>query len=111
MDGNEDVLRVQTYFVDAEVPLLCGKQMLESWNFKIDRQEKVLYIQMKTAEDHGKKFIKMEDTTGEHYGITRKTKQEKNKSLFLMEEDTGILFWEYKEGYLCSSNQEVKCLS
>ena len=30
MDGNEDVLKVQTYIVDAEVPFLCGKQTLES---------------------------------------------------------------------------------
>ena len=30
MDGKEDVLKVQTYLVDAEVPFLCGKQTLES---------------------------------------------------------------------------------
>ena len=35
MDGREDVLQVQTYLVDAEVPFLCGKQTLESWNFNI----------------------------------------------------------------------------
>ena len=40
MDGKEDVLTVQTYLVDAEVPFLCGKQTLETWNFKIDGQEK-----------------------------------------------------------------------
>ena len=28
MDGKEDVLKVQTYLVDAEVPFLCGKQTL-----------------------------------------------------------------------------------
>ena len=36
MDGKEDVLIVQTYLVDAEVPFVCGKQTLETWNFKID---------------------------------------------------------------------------
>ena len=35
LDGREDVLVIQTYLVDAEVPFLCGKQTLESWNFKI----------------------------------------------------------------------------
>ena len=54
MDGKEDVLKVQTYLVDAEVPFLCGKQTLDSWNFKIYGQEKTLEIQMKTDEDEGK---------------------------------------------------------
>ena len=30
MDGKEDVLLVQTYLVDAEVPSLYGKQTLET---------------------------------------------------------------------------------
>ena len=30
MDGKEDVLTVQTYLVDVEVPFLCGKHTLES---------------------------------------------------------------------------------
>ena len=33
LDGREDVLVVQTYLVDAEVPFLCGKRTLETWNF------------------------------------------------------------------------------
>ena len=40
MDRKEDVLIVQTYLVDAHVPFLCGKQTLETWNFKIDGQKK-----------------------------------------------------------------------
>ena len=36
LDGKEDVLVIQTYLIDAEVPFLYGKQTLESWNFKID---------------------------------------------------------------------------
>ena len=36
LDGKKDMLTVQTYLVDAKVPFLCGKQTLESWNFKID---------------------------------------------------------------------------
>ena len=30
LDGREDVLIVHTYLVDAKVPFLCGKQMLEN---------------------------------------------------------------------------------
>ena len=41
LDRREDVLTVHTYHVDAEVPFLCGKQMLESWNFRIDSREKI----------------------------------------------------------------------
>ena len=55
MDGKEDVLIVQTYLVDSEVPFLCGKQTLETWNFKIDGQEKILEIQMKLGQDNDKK--------------------------------------------------------
>ena len=43
----EDVLVVQTYLVDVEVPFLCGKRTLEIWNFKIDGRRKVLEIQSK----------------------------------------------------------------
>ena len=34
LDGREDVLTIQTYLGDAEVPFMYGKQTLESWNFK-----------------------------------------------------------------------------
>ena len=47
LDGKEDFLVIQTYLIDAEVPFLCGKQTLESWNFKIDGREKILEIQSK----------------------------------------------------------------
>ena len=96
MDGKEDVLIVQTYLVDAEVPFLCGKQTLETWNFKIDGQEKILEIQMKTGQDNGRKLLKMEETTGGHYGIVLETRKKKNTNLFLVEEDSGILFMEDK---------------
>ena len=51
LDGREDVMIIQTYFVDAEVPFLCGKQTLESWSFKIDRIEKILEIRIKNDPD------------------------------------------------------------
>ena len=55
LDGKEDVLTVQTYLVDVEVSFLCGKQTLESWNFKIYGNEKILEIQMKTKQDNVRK--------------------------------------------------------
>ena len=93
MDDIDDVLIVKTYLVDAEVPFLCGKQTLESWNFKIDGQEKILEIHMKTGDDNGRKYIKMEHIVGGHYSIILETKKETNNSLFLMDEDTGVLFF------------------
>ena len=50
---------IHTYLVDAEVPFLCGKQTLESWNFKIDGREKILDIQLISDQDCSKKLIKM----------------------------------------------------
>ena len=93
---------MQTYLVDADVPFLCGKQTLETWNFKIDGQEKILEIQLKSGQDNGRKLIKMVDTTGGHYGIILETRKKNNSSLFLVEDDSGILFMEDKEGDLCS---------
>ena len=49
MDGKEDILVVQMYLLDAEVPFLCGTQTLEAWNFKINGTNKILEI--KTRAD------------------------------------------------------------
>ena len=73
LDGREDVLTVQTYLVDGEVPFLCSKQTLESWNFKIDGKEKILEVQMEIGQDNGKKLIRMIDTAGGHNGIILET--------------------------------------
>ena len=60
-------------------------------------------IHLRTGKDNGKKLIKMEDTAGGHYGIILETRK-KSADVFLVEEDTGILFMEDKEGDLCSFN-------
>ena len=53
MDGKEDVLRVFTYLVDADVLFLCGKRtMVEKWNLKIDTKNMVL-----ETEINGKRRI------------------------------------------------------
>ena len=56
---------------------------------------------MKNSDDQGKKFLKMEDTAGGHYGIVLETWKEKGDSPF-EDEDLGILFMEDKKGELCS---------
>ena len=48
LDGKEDMLTIQTYLVDAEVPFLCAKRTLEGWDFNIDGREKILEIGLKT---------------------------------------------------------------
>ena len=88
--------------VDAEVPFHCGKQTLESWNFKINGPEKILEIHMKNGDDQGKKFLKMEDTVGGHYEIVLETRINETKDSSKAEEDLGILFMEDKENSLCS---------
>ena len=35
-NGSEEVLKVQTYIVDAKVPFLLGKKTLKLWNSKVD---------------------------------------------------------------------------
>ena len=44
LDGREDVLIIQTYIIDAEVPFLCGKKTRDSLNLNIHGIEKILEI-------------------------------------------------------------------
>ena len=75
---------------------------MESWNFKIDGNEKILEIQMKTGQYIGKKLIRMIDTAGGHYGIILETRKKSSTNLFLVEDDSGTLFVEDEDGDLCS---------
>ena len=47
LDRREDVLTIQVYLVNVEIPFLCGKQTLEGSNFQIDGQDKILEITSK----------------------------------------------------------------
>ena len=67
LDEKEDVLIIQTYLVDAEVPFWRGKRTLESWDLNIDGREKVLEIASKI--DSSRIKLKMIDTQGGHYNI------------------------------------------
>ena len=102
LDGKEDVLVIQTYLVDSEVPFLCGKQTLESWNFKIDSQDKILEIQTKSDQDCTRKLVKMVDTTGGHYSVILETRKKASSSLFFIAYGSGILFVEDEKKDLCS---------
>ena len=64
MDGREDVLIIQTYLVDAEIPFLCGKRTLKGWNFQIDGRNKVLEFTSRTNGSRMKP--KIIDTEGGH---------------------------------------------
>ena len=72
-----------------DVPFLCGKWMLELWNFKIDGKRKVL--EMNT--DGKKKEFEMVDTLENHYGIVLETRGRKA---------VDVLFLEDAQGELCS---------
>ena len=102
LDGREDVLVIQTYLVDAEVPFLCGKQTLESWNFKIDGRKKVLEIQTRSDQDCSRKLIRMIETVGGHYGIVLKTRKKDGSVVLLVEDSSGVLFMEDEKNNLCS---------
>ena len=102
-DGRENVLVIQTYITDAEVPSLCVKKTLESWKFNIYSIEKILEIKIKSEEGSSKKLLKMVDTAGGHYGIVLETqKKKKDTEVNLVEDDTGILFVEDSRNELCS---------
>ena len=36
MAGKQDVIKLFVYLVEADVPFLCGKRMLESWDAKLN---------------------------------------------------------------------------
>ena len=102
MDGREDVFTIQTYFMDAEVPFLCGKRTLEDWNFQINRRNMVLEISSNI--DGSRIQIQMIDTKGGHYGVVLETQRKKNV-LYLEDalgDELGVLFLEDKEEELCS---------
>ena len=71
LDGKEDVLTIQTYLVDTEIPFLCGKRTLEDWRFQIDGRDKILEITSKT--DGSRMKVRMIDTKGGHYVVVLET--------------------------------------
>ena len=60
LDGKEDVLKVFTYLVDADVSFLCRKKTIEKWNSKINTNIKVL----ETEIEGEKKNFRIIETGG-----------------------------------------------
>merc|ERR1712240_478950 len=84
MDGKEDVLRVFTYLVDADVPFLCEKRtMVERWNSKIDTKNMVL----ETEIDGIKKEFRMIETGGNHVALEIEKGNLKEEQIFFTEEN------------------------
>jgi len=66
LDGKEDVLKVFTYLVDADVPFLCGKRELKDrWKSKIDTENNVL----ETKIDGKRKDFRIVGTGGNHVAL------------------------------------------
>ena len=83
MDGKEDVLRVFTYLVDADVPFLCGKRtMVVKQNSKIDTKNMVL----ETEIDGTRKDLKLIETAGNHLAIEIERKSVKEEEIFFAKE-------------------------
>ena len=56
---------VQAYLVDADIPFLCGKRMMELWQSEIDTKKKILETEINGRQ----RYFKMVVTTGKHYEI------------------------------------------
>merc|ERR1712240_832276 len=83
MDGKEDVLRVFTYLVDADVPFLCGKRkMVEKGNSKIDTKNMVL----ETEIDGVRKDFKLIETAVNHVSIEIERKSVTEEEIFYAKE-------------------------
>ena len=65
LDGREDVLRVNTYLVDADIPFLCGKSELTEWKSKIDTENEIL----ETKIDGRRQNFRMVGTSGNHMAL------------------------------------------
>ena len=85
LDGKEDVLKVFTYLVDADVPFLCGKrEMAERWKSKIDTENKVF----ETKIEGKRKDFRIVVTGGNHVAIEiEKRDLKEEERLFANEEE------------------------
>merc|ERR1711867_209553 len=81
LDGKEDVLKVFTYLVDADVLFLCGKrEMVDRWNSKIDTKNRVL----ETEIDGKRKNFKIIETGGNHVAIEIEKRNLKEEEIFFV---------------------------
>ena len=87
LDGKEDVLKVFTYLVDADVPFLCGKrEMVERWKSKIDTKNKVL----ETEIEGKRKDFRIVETGGNHVAIEIEKRDLKEEEIFFAKEEEDL---------------------
>ena len=82
MDGKDDVLKVYTYLVEADVPFLCGKRTLEKWNSKLDMKNKVL----ETTIEGERKDFRMLNTGSNHFALVIRSMVESEKEILYLNE-------------------------
>ncbi len=68
-EEKEVFLEVEVYEVDAAVPMLCGKDAMENWKAVIDVDGKVLKVKTKMDMEGERVKLKMEETSGGHFGL------------------------------------------
>merc|ERR1711962_1399891 len=79
LDGKEDVLKVFTYMVDADVPFLCGKrEIVEKWKSKIDTKNMVIETEMEGK----RKDFRIVETGGNHVVIEIEKREIKEEEIF-----------------------------
>merc|ERR1712101_103315 len=87
LDGKEDVLKVFTYLVDADVPFMWGKrEMVERWKSKIDTENKVL----DTKIEGERKDFRIVVTGGNHVAIEIEKRDLKEEEIFFAKEEDDL---------------------
>ena len=85
LDGQEDVLVIHTYLVEAEVTFLSGRKTLEKLYFNINGKENILELESKL--DRSKIQVKMVDTHGGHYAIVLDTRRIPDSNVLFVENE------------------------
>ena len=83
VDGTNEAILVKTYILEAEVPFLCGKQILEMWEAKLDMKKKIL----ETSIDGHHRQFEMVNMSGNHYGMVLETELEEKKVMYSKKTD------------------------
>ena len=81
-DGGDDVLDVQVYVVETDVPFLSGKRTLEQWGSKLDTRNGILETNINVS----KKEFRMVTTDSSHYGIILETRNRGDKKILYLED-------------------------
>ena len=89
-DGRDDVLDVQVYVIDADVPFLCGKKTLEQWDYILNSRNGIL----ETLINGSRKDFKMVTTDSSYYGIILDTRNREEKEILYLEDKESLTSFE-----------------